>query len=318
MSSCDFERDCEGVLDENGSYFLVAGLQRSSSNIRQSLKVGKVISKLNQIVDRILDARTSNTMLVEQWTDSSSNLVHCTHTENGQCSSVFDTEFEAKYYCEGLGTGCAGVSQENGKFKTMKDTALSENQNVKSIVKAEWCSESAPPLSIDLPTIFRQANNVAVMWSVVDLAEIFNLIDETDFNKRGGLYNETALFRNEYERYAVNIKVQADTVILRKDISVFNVQNLQIIARKLIVENSVTLKFKQVQSVPVWWPNLTAPKPDLSPDGLHGEAGSDGFDGTQVSIDVGCINSSQKSVSIEVYSGKEVFVDRILLCDDQF
>ena len=313
LSSCDFERDCDGVVDDHGSYFLVGGIQESTSTIRSDARFGKIITKLNQIVDRILDSRTTNTMLVEQWTSSSSNLVHCTHTEYGRCSSVFDTEFEAKYYCEGLGAGCAGVLHQNGKFKTMKDTTISESSTATSTIKAEWCSNSAPPLTIELPTVFRQANNVVVMWSVVDLSEVFSLIDETDTSERGGLYNQTDLFQTEFERYALNIKIEADTVILRRDITAFNVQSLSIIARKLIIENSVTVKLKQVQSVPVWWPNLTAPLPDLSPNGLHGEAGSDGFDGAQVTVDVGCINSNGKSLTIELHSGKELFVFSIRL-----
>ena len=184
-------------------------------------------------------------------------------------------------------------------------SSLTNTNSARSIVKSEWCSNLPPPLSIELPTLIHQSNNFLVMWSVVRLNDIFQLIDQTQSSELAGIYNSSDLPSNEYERRALNITIQADTIILEKNVTVFNLKHLSFIARKLIIEENVTLQFKQVTSIPVWWPNLSAPFPDLNEtNGIHGQNGSNGFNGTNISIDVGCINNNEKTARIEVYSGK--------------
>ena len=203
-------------------------------------------------------------MLTEPWTDNfAGDLAICTKYENGTCSPIFESQFEAQYYCESLEDDCVGVSETNGKFTTMKQIIGKSDGKSKSSVKAMWCSDSTPSFSVKLPSIFSVTNQVRVMWPVVDLREMFTLMKRSNDEYLQRVQNESSLTHNQFDRFGLSITVMADTVILDGDITFYNVRNFRVIARKLILKKKSKLSFRQVQALSAWEPLETARQPDL-------------------------------------------------------
>ena len=313
LLNCDFDRLCQGVAEQGGKFVTVSevfedgvAVDYVKANVNNT-KNGNVVSKLNRIIEKLLDDRTQNAMLVEPWTsDFDGDLISC--HEDGESCAIFDSQFEAQFYCEDLGDGCVGVSEENGKFIPMQEVSQTSISSKSSIIKAPWCSETVPPMSIDLPSINRKANHVMILWPVVNLKQLFVLMGKSSDDVLANTWNNKPLKKTEYDRYALDITIKADTVIIDDHFTVFNVRKLDVIARKLIItkklDRNIVLTFRQVDALPVWWPIMTAPLPDKDPHGIDGLNGADGYTGTDITFDLGCINGEEKSLEIEVFGGK--------------
>ena len=283
------------------------------AHFRENQKRGQVIQKLNKIIQFLLDQGTQNTMLTEPWTHNySGELAVCTNVENGKCTPTFDNEFEAQYYCEFLGDNCVGVSGNNGKFTTMKQIVEKSKGNSTSSIKAMWCSDSTPPFSVKLPSVFSASNQVRVMWPVVNLKEMFVLMGRSDNEFLARTWDSTPMTQADYNRFGLDITVMADTVIVDDHFAVYNVRNLKVIARKLIISKRTILTFRQVDIKSFWEPIWKAIDPDLGScptkdqkfcHGINGKHGEAGFPATTITFDFGCINGDENLLQVETFSG---------------
>ena len=305
LSHCDQLRNCEGVAEQKGAYTAVSGVSDEINGFRANSKIGQVIAKLNKFIAKVLDFRTRNTMLVEPWTDDfPGQLVDCTHKEAGQCSPVFENKFEAQYYCESVGESCVGVSEADGEFKTMSDIVPNSTGSTKSSIKAPWCSPTLPPLSIEMPSILRKGSHVLVMWPVVNLKDLFVLMGKSTDEYLANTWSQLPMRQSEHDRYALTIDIKADTIIIDDHFTVFNIKNLSVTARKLIIKKKNILTFRQVDVTPDWFPDMMAPLPDIDNHGINGQHGASGFDATNISFELGCINGREDDLEIETFSGK--------------
>ena len=275
---------------------------------------GEVIQKLNKVIELILDKRTKNTMLIEPWTNNyAGELAICTKYENGTCSPIFKSLFEAQYYCESLGDDCVGVSENKGEFTTRKRIVSKSEGNSTSSVKAMWCSDSIPAFSVKLPSVFSTTNQVRVMWPVVYLKDMLSLMKRSSDEYLSRVHNESPLTRSQFDRFGLNITIMADTVVVDDDITFFNVRKFTVIARKMILKKKSILSFRQVQVSSAWEPLDTAAEPDpgnCQPknqgsecSGIDGENGADGFPATSIDFDLGCINGNENNLILQAFSG---------------
>ena len=251
-------------------------------------------------------------MLTEQWlNDEAVDLEICTKVVNGRCLPNFDNRFEAQYYCEFLGDDCVGVSENNGTFHTMKKIAGKSQNNSTSSIKAMWCSDSTPPFSVKLPSVFSASNQVRVMWPVVNLKEMFDLMGHSNDDFLARVWKSQPMRQADYNRFALDVVVMADTVIADKNFTVYNIRSLKIVARKLIVKES-WISFRQVDIISTWEPNDKAANPDPGScptkekgycHGINGKNGEAGFGATTIELDFGCINGKENDLKIETFSG---------------
>lgn len=283
-------------------------------HFRDSQNRGQVIQKLNKVIEFLLDKGTQNTMLLEPWTDDFvGDLAECTKLENGKCTPIFDNQFEAQYYCEWLGEDCVGVHQKNGEFTTMRQIVHKSKTNSTSSVKAMWCSDSTPPFTVKLPSVFSASNQVRVVWPVVNLKEMFVLMGKSSNSYLSRTWDDKPMTQANYNRFGLDIVVMADTVIVDNHFTVYNVRSLKIIARKLIIQRPTIMTFRQVTIISAWdGPGLeTAAKPDpgkcksdkIFCNGTNGEHGEHGFMGTIVEFEFGCVNGDENDLQIETFSG---------------
>lgn len=109
--------------------------------------------------------------------------------------------------------------------------------------------------------------------------------------------------REQYGKKALDLTIYADTVLIDADVKFSNLKSFKIKARKLMVGQrknvkEVFLSFDVKARVKSKWSHHTAPGPDLGEDGNHGENGADGFDATQVEIEVGCLTGKDSKYRI--------------------
>lgn len=135
---------------------------------------------------------------------------------------------------------------------------------MKSWQKGNWCSNKLPPLSIDLPSIFNINSHAQITWPIVDLGSVQSLL-ESGINSDLDFFNDnSAMFKEDYDRKAIKLVIYADTIILNKDVILTNLKSLTIIARKIIIEKSSnpTITLKTIAKARLSWQKDTAPGMD--------------------------------------------------------
>ena len=303
MAFCEKNSNCSGVAIEGKMFVPIENIMTNDGT--KISRTGRVIEKLNKIIQAYLDKRTAGNMLVEHWEEPiQGELKGCTQTEYGKCIPTFDNMFEAQYYCEGLGDKCSGVTQEtNGYFTTRSGTEILETYNVQSWMKANWCSDYTPPLNMKLPSIFNVGNIVKIMWPVIvfnDLGidmkrsknENLNIVGSTD-----------PLTDTQYKNLALKLEINADTIVFDGDMTLYTIKEITIKARKVIIRKKTKISFKQATSNP-YWTSPIAPPPDAGKyDGENGLHGVDGFPGTILYIDAGCFVGSRDMLIFDIQSG---------------
>ena len=303
MVYCEGHPKCSGVAHEGDSFIPIETILSDEDAATRRERNGTVIEKLNRIIQAI-DQRTADNMLTEYWEEPvDGELAGCTQIQNGECIPVFDNEFEAKYYCEGLGDKCAGISQdENGNFTTKSGTEIIENENIQSWLKANWCSDYTPSLNMKLPSIFNIGNNVKIMWPVVKFSDIINDMKRSSNDYLNVIASNSAMTHGQYQQYSLKLEINVDTLVFGGDITLYNVQEITIKARKVLVKKPSRIKLKQSAAQPDWT-SSTAPKPNTGYDGNHGEHGVAGFNATAVIIDAGCVVGDKDSLVFDISSG---------------
>ena len=303
MAFCESHSKCSGVAHEGDIFIPIETILSDEDSAARRARNGTVIEKLNRII-QALDQRTANNMLTEYWDEPvNGELAGCTQIEDGKCIPIFDNEFEAKYYCEGLSDKCSGISQDgNGNFTTKSGTEIIENENTQSWLKANWCSDYTPPLNMKLPSIFNVGNYVKIMWPVVKFSDMGNEMKRSSNQYLNVIGSSNAMTHSEYKRLGLKLEINVDTLVFDGSITLYNLQELIIKARKVLVKKPSWIVLKQSAAKPDWT-SSTAPKPNTGYDGNHGEHGVEGFNGTAVIIDAGCVVGEKDSLMFDISSG---------------
>ena len=311
MSYCELlQESCDGVAIQDDKYIAVSDIQPGSAiSLSSSEKFGSVFTKLNRVFERLLDEKTKNTMLVEFWESPISGSLDLCSTDTDSvdnCTPQFDNLFEAQFHCESLGDNCAGVTEEEGVFTTRKNTEIISKPLAKSWLKAAWCSDHTPPLAIKLPTIFNVGNVIEIIWPIVNFNEVFEMMKSSS-NKNLNVVGYKYQWKYEdYNRYAIDMRINADTIIFDKNTNFMNIKKLVIKSRKILIQKQVTLTFDQSSAISSEWFNSTAPPPggsSASFHGNHGKHGVQGFHATEVRIEAGCIHGEKDQLKINLKSG---------------
>ena len=296
--------DCDGVAIQNEEFVAVSNINKDESQlfhtiiqnaekrheVSSSEKIGTVIEKLNRIFQYVLDKRTKDNLLVEYWgTELFGLLDQCTEYLNNKCTPEFGDLFEAKYYCESLGDECAGVSLKNGIYTTRANTKIIKTADTKSWLKAAWCSPDTPPLSIKLPTIVNLGNSIEILWPIVNFNQIIEDMKKSPEKHLNIVKSNSYHWERvkDYNRYAINLRIQADTVIFDGNIeTIANIKSLDIKARKIIIKRSTILTFSQSKAISSNWYSPIADEPEncVVCHGNNGGDGEPGFDATKISI----------------------------------
>ena len=311
MSYCElFDDVCDGVASQNDKFIAVSNIGPVSSIFTpNSEKVGSVFAKLNRVFEFLLDQRTKNTMLVEFWESPISGALDLCTTETDtieNCTPQFDELFEAQFYCESLGDDCAGVTQEGDIFTTRKNTEIIAKSSAKSWIKAAWCSDHTPPLSIKLPTIFNVGNVIEIIWPVVNFDEVVKMMKRSPNKYLNVVGNEYQWQYEDYNRYAIDMRINADTVIFDKNTNLINVKKIVIKSRKILIKQQSTLTFSQSMAISSEWFNSTAPPHgSLQPTfhGNHGKHGVQGFHATEFRLESGCVHGVKDHLRVQLKSG---------------
>ena len=311
MSYCELLEDsCDGVAIQDDKYTAISDIEPASALfLSRSEKFGSVFTKLNRLFERLLDERTKNTMLVEFWESPISGSLDMCSTDTDSienCTPQFDNLFEAQFHCESLGDNCAGVTEEDGAFTTRKNTEIISKPLAKSWLKAAWCSDHTPPLAIKLPTIFNVGNVIEIIWPVVNFDDVVKMMKSSP-NKNLHVVGHKYQWKYEdFNRYAIDMRINADTIIFDKKTNLMNIKNLVIKSRKVLIQNQATLTFDQSSAISSDWFNSTAPPPGSSSasfNGNHGQHGVQGFHATEVRIEAGCIHGAKDQLRINLKSG---------------
>lgn len=311
MSYCElFEDNCDGVAIQNDKYTAVSNIQPASAIfLSRSEKFGSVFAKLNRLFERLLDERTKNTMLVEFWESPISGSLDICSTDTDSienCTPQFDNLFEAQFHCESLGDNCAGVTEEAGVFTTRKNTEIISKSSAKSWLKAAWCSDHTPPLAIKLPTIFNVGNVIEIIWPIVNFDEIVEMMKSSSNKNLHVIGYKYQWKYDDYNRYAIDLRINADTVIFDENTNLMNVKKLVIKARKILIKKQTTITFDQSSAISSDWFNSTAPPHgSLEPTfhGNHGKNGVQGFHATEFRLEAGCIHGTKDQLRINIKSG---------------
>ena len=303
MALCETHSKCSGVAQKGDVFIPIETILSDEDSATRRARNGTVIEKLNRII-QALDQRTADNMLTEYWEEPvDGELAGCTQIEDGKCIPSFDNEFEAKYYCEGLGDKCAGIFQdENGNFTTKSGTEIIRNKYTRSWLKANWCSDYTPPLNMKLPTIFNIGNHVKIMWPVVKFSDIIYDMKRSSNEYLNVIGSTSAMTHSQYQQYNLKLEINVDTLLIDGDITLNNVQEIKIKARKILVKKPSRIILKQSTAKPDWTSPI-APEPNTGYDGNHGEHGVNGFSGTTVIIDAGCVVGKKDNLMFEIFSG---------------
>ena len=237
MAYCEKNSKCSGVAIEGQMFVPIENIMKSDGT--KLSKSGPVIEKLNKIIQAYLDKRTAGNMLVEHWEEpTQGELNGCTQIDYGKCIPTFDNLFEAQYYCEGLGDKCSGVTQETtGSFTTRSGTEILETSNVQSWMKANWCSNYTPPLNMKLPSIFNVGNIVKIMWPVVVFNDIGIDMKRSNNENLNIVGSSAPITHGRYKSLGLKLEINADTIVFDGDMTLFNIQEITIKARKVIIKN---------------------------------------------------------------------------------
>ena len=126
--------------------------------------------------------------------------------------------------------------------------------------------------------------------------------------------SSSAMYRHEYQKYAPKISIMADTIVIDGNIYLKNVKELHLIARKFIIKRKSKIEFSTVDARPDWTDSV-APPYDIGNcdtsmgdmpgkcNGNNGQPGVEGFAGTKVTLDFGCVNGERNNLEIVVNSG---------------
>ena len=316
MSYCEqLDTNCNGVAQQSEYFVAVAEVSHTDSytfDQKNSNKAnrGSVFEKLNRIFETILDSKTKNTMLVEYWGESiSGSLASCSTDEDnfGNCIPQFTDLFEAQYYCETIGDLCSGVTEENEIYTTRSKTEIIARSSAKSWMKAVWCSNDTPSMAIKLPAIFNIQNVVEIIWPVINFKEIIEMMQVSPLENLNVIRKKFDWTNENYKRYAIDLRINADTVIFDYDATIYNVKSVIIKARKVLINKQTTLTFRQSNAISSEWFNSTAPdagsiKPP-TPHGNNGQHGVNGFEGTHFRLEAGCINGGKNQLNVKIVSG---------------
>ena len=296
MASCEENLKCSGVATIDYMFVPIESIFESDET--KEAGNGFVIQKLNKIIQTNLDERTAGNMLVEHWEKTiEGELKDCTLTLYGKCIPEFDNMFEAKYYCEGLGDNCSGITQEiNGNYTTRRGEEIINSSNKQSWMKANWCSNYTPPLNMKLPTIFNNGNNVKLMWPVVVFNDIGNDMKRSENINLNIVGSTAAMTHNQYKTLGLKLEINADTIVFDGDITLFNLQQITIKVRKVIIRKISKVSLKQATSKPDWTSSI-------APIGYDGKHGVDGFPGTILNIEAGCVVGERDLLSFDIVSG---------------
>ena len=305
MAFCEKNSKCSGVAKEGKMFVPIENIFANDGT--KISRNGPVIEKLNRIIQKILDKRTAGNMLVEHWEEPTrGELKGCTQTDYGKCIPSFDNLFEAQYYCEGLGDKCSGVTQEtNGNYTTRSGTEILETSNVQSWMKAKWCSDYTPPLNMKLPSIFNVGNIVKIMWPVVVFNDIGIDMKRSNNKNLNIVGSSNSLSHSDYKRLGVKLEINADTIVFDGDMTLYNIQEITLKTRKVIIRKKSKILLRQATAKPDWTKD-TAPEPGASSGTVHGnngEHGVDGFSGTILNIDAGCFVGERNTLSFDIVSG---------------
>ena len=246
MTFCEKNSKCSGVAKEGRMFVPIENIFVDDGTKKS--RNGPVIEKLNKIIQTYLDKRTAGNMLVEHWEESvQGELKGCTQTEHGKCIPTFDNMFEAQYYCEGLGDKCSGITQEtNGFYTTRSGTELLETSNVQSWMKANWCSDYTPPLNMKLPSIFNVGNIVKIMWPVVVFNDIGSDMKRSNNENLNIVGSSNSLTHKRYKSLGLKLELNVDTLVFDGDLTLYNIKEITIKARKVIIKNKTKISLRLV------------------------------------------------------------------------
>ena len=95
-----------------------------------------------------------------------------------------------------------------------------------------------------LPSIFNVGNYVKIMWPIVIFNDILHDMKRSDNTNLNIIGSTEALTHSRYKSLGVKIEINVDTLIFDGDEIVYNIQDLIIKARKVIIRKRTKITFR--------------------------------------------------------------------------